>query len=194
MFLSGKHISRSNGVGFLINKPYAPLIDDYQAISDRLAVLTLKTIFSKINLVQCYLPTSSYSVEDITDMYDQIEAVMDKVPKRDHLFIMGDFNAKLGGLNMDYPTAVGKHTTGKANERGELLAKFCTRNNLIVTNTQFQKLYTWTSPDGKTKKQIDFILTQNTSVRQAILDSSARNLLDISDHKIDRIKVRFNFS
>ena len=68
-------------------------------------------------------------------MYDQIEAVMDKVPKRCHLFIMGDFNAKLGGLKTDYPTAVGKHTTGKANERGELLAKFCNRNNLIVTDT-----------------------------------------------------------
>ena len=85
-------------------------------------------------------------MENITDMYNQIEAVIDKVPKKDHLFIMGDFNAKLGDLNTDYPTAVGKHTTGKANERGELLAKFCTRNNLLVTYTQFQKrnLYTWT--------------------------------------------------
>ena len=39
-----------------------------------------------------------------------------------------------GGLNMDYPT-----TVGKANERGELLGELCTRNNLIVTNKQFQK-------------------------------------------------------
>ena len=64
---------------------------------------------------------------DITDVYDQIESVIDKVPQRDHLFIKADFNAKLGGVNTDYPTAVGKHTTGRANERGELLAKFCTR-------------------------------------------------------------------
>ena len=168
----------------------------YQAISDRLAVLTLKTKFSKITLIQCYLPTSSYSLEDITDIYDQIEAVMDKVAKRDHLFIMGDFNAKLGDLNTDYPTAVRKHTTGKANERGELLATFCTRNNLIVTNTQFQKskLYTWTSPDGETKNKIDFILTRNTSVRQTILDSTVLNSPDISDHRMVRTKVRFNFS
>ena len=126
LFLSGNDTSRSNGVGFLVNKSYVPLIDDYQAISDRLAVLTLKTKFSKITLIQRYLPTSSYSVEDITDIYNQIEAVMDKVPKKDHLFL-GDFNAKLGDLNMDHPTAVGKHTIGKANERGELLSKFCTR-------------------------------------------------------------------
>ncbi|XP_072020216.1 uncharacterized protein [Amphiura filiformis] len=51
---------------------------------------------------------------------------------------------------------------GKANERGERLADFCNENELIVTNTLFQqyprRLYTWISPDGRTRNQIDYIL------------------------------------
>ena len=130
-------------------------------ISDRLALLTLKTKFSNIVSIQCYFPTSKSSDEDIYDMYDQIENIVKDIPRRDHLFIMGDFNCKVGNLHIDYPVAIGKHTVGKGNERGELLAEFCTRNNLVVTNTRFpkRKLYTWTSPDGSTRNQINFIIT-----------------------------------
>ena len=53
---------------------------------------------------------------------DQIEELIKKVPMRDHLFVMGDFNCKVGNLHINYPGAIGKHTTGQSNERGELLA------------------------------------------------------------------------
>ena len=52
---------------------------------------------------------------------------------------MGDFNCKLGNLHFNYPDSMGKHTIGNDNARGELLAMFCVRNNIIVTNTMFQK-------------------------------------------------------
>ncbi len=72
----------------------------------------------------------------------------------------------------------------------------CARNDLIVTNSLFQKrkLYTWTSPDGKTRNQIDYILTRKSSTRLNILDSSVLSRPDISDHKMVRTKVRLNFS
>ena len=75
LFLSGNDTSRSNGVGFLVNKTLASLVEDYQPISDRLAMLTVKTKFSKIFFIQCYFPTSTYPDEDISDMYDQIETI-----------------------------------------------------------------------------------------------------------------------
>ena len=87
------------------------------------------------------------------EMYEEIEEIIRLVPKRDHLYVMGDFNCKVGDRHINYPEAVGKHTTGKSNTRGELLAEFCTINNLIITSTHFKKrkYHTWTSPDGKTK-------------------------------------------
>ena len=97
-------------------------------------ILRKKTKQTKLVFFQCYFPTSSSSIDDVNILYDQIEAEIKRIPLRDHLFIMGDFNAKLGGLHTNYPTSIGKHTIGEYNERGELLAKFCARNKLVVTN------------------------------------------------------------
>ena len=81
-------------------------------------------------------------------------------------------------------------------KRGEMLAEFCARNNLVVTNTMFskRKLHTWTSPHGNTKNQIDFILTRKPSSRQNITDSTVLSTPDISDHRMVRTKARINFS
>ncbi len=67
---------------------------------------------------------------------------------------------------------------------------------MTVTNSLFQKrkLHTWISPSGKTKNQIDYILTRKSSTRLNILDSSTLNKPDISDHKIVRTKIRLNFT
>ena len=163
-----------------------PLLENYQPISDRLALLTLKGKFSRLVFIQCYFPTSSHPDEEILELYDNIQSIINDIPKRDHLFIMGDFNCKLGQLHNTFPSAIGKHTLSTANSRGELLAQFCVKNNLLVTNTMFQKkkLFTWTSPDGKTRNQIDFILSRKTSVRLNVLNSSALNAPDISDHRM----------
>ena len=165
-------------------------MEDYDPISDRLATLSLQGKFSKIVIVQCYFPTSQYPDQDVIDLYDQIQEIIDRTPKRDHLIVMGDFNSKVGGLHTTYPSAIGKHTSGNYNSRGEILAKFCTQNNLVATNTLFKKRkhYTWTSPDGKPKNQIDFILTR-PSRRQVIIDSSVLSVPDISDHRMVRTHI-----
>ena len=124
-YLSGNGKSRSNGVGFLVKKSLVSTVDKWYPISDRLAVLSIKGKFSKINFIQCYFPTSSYPDDDVIAMYDQLQALVDKVPKRDHLFIMGDFNCKLGKLHVNFPGSIGKHTPGTANARGELFFLCC---------------------------------------------------------------------
>ncbi len=196
IFLSGNNQSRSNGVGFLVHKKYVPLITDYKPQSDRLTSLTIKDKFSKIHFIQCYMPTSDKEDEEVEKIYDEIQNLIKDIPKRDHVFIMGDFNCKIGGLHSNYGNIIGKHTLGKYNERGEMLAQFCARNDFKVTNSFFQKrkLYTWISPDGKTKNQIDYILTRISSTRLNVLDSSVLSKPDISDHKMVRTKVRLNFS
>ena len=196
LFFSGNDISRSHGVGFLVNKSIIPIVNDYDPISDRLAVLKLNGKFSKINIIQCYFPTTKHPDEEVIKLYDQIQDIVDATPKRDHLIVMGDFNSKVGGLHTTYPSAIGKHTIGSFNTRGELLAKFCVRNGLIATNTMFQKRkhYTWTSPDGNTKNQIDFILTRSSSSRQNITNSTVLNSPDISDHRLVRTTIKLKFS
>ena len=79
----------------------------------------------------------------------------------------------MGALNTIYPNAVGKHTLGNANPRGHMLAVFYMKKDLVISNSLFKKrkLHMWTSPDGKTKNQIDFILIHKNCTRQSLLDS-----------------------
>ena len=193
LFNSGNEVSRSNGVGFLVHKSIVQYITDYKRVSDRLATLTLQNKDNKIVIIQTYLPTSQHPDEEVDQLYDEIQKYIDATPTRDLLFLMGDFNAKVGQLNTTYPSNVGIHTIGENNERGVKLAKFCSANNLYITNTHFKKrkLHTWNHPNGRNKNQIDFIITRKQHLKN-ILDSEALNTPSISDHRLVRTKVDLN--
>ena len=66
------------------------------------------------------LLTEQYPDQDAIDLYDQIQEIIDRTPKRDHLIVMGDFNSKVGGLHTTYPSAIVKHTSVNYNCRGEI--------------------------------------------------------------------------
>ena len=78
----------------------------------------------------------------------------------DFLFIIGDWNAKVGG--QETPGVTGKFGLGVQNEAGQKLTKFCQENPLVIANILFQqhkrRLYIWTSPDGQYRNQLDYIL------------------------------------
>ena len=69
-------------------------------------------------------------------------------------------NAKVG--SQETPGVTGKFGLGVQNEAGQRLTEFCQENALVIANTLFQqhkrRLYTWTSPDGQHRNQIDSIL------------------------------------
>ena len=75
-------------------------------------------------------------------------------------FHIGDWNAKVG--SQETPAVTGKFGLGILNEAGQRLIEFCQENALVIANTLFQqhkrRLYTWTSPDGRHRNQIDYIL------------------------------------
>ena len=77
--------------------------------------------------------------------------LLELTPKKDVLFIIGDWNAKVGSL--ETPAVTGKFGLGMQNEAGQRLIEFCQENALVIANTLFQqherRLYTWTSPDGQ---------------------------------------------
>ena len=83
-----------------------------------------------------------------------------KITKKDVLFIIGDWNTRVGSQEM--PAVTGKFAIGVQNETGQRLVGFCQENTLVIANSLFLKqkrrLYTWTSPDGQYWNQIDYIL------------------------------------
>ena len=85
--------------------------------------------------------------------YDDLKNLLEKTPKKDVLFIIGDWNAKVG--SQETPGVTGKFGLGKQNETGQRLIEFCQENALVIANTLFQqhkrRHYTWNSTDGHTE-------------------------------------------
>ena len=87
-------------------------------------------------------------------VYEDLQDPLELTPKKGVLFIIGDWNGKVGSQETSGVT--GKFDLGIQNEAGQRLIEFCQENTLVIANTLFQqhkrRLYTWTSPDGHAPK------------------------------------------
>ena len=92
--------------------------------------------------------------------YEDLQDLLELIPRKDVLFIIGDWNAKVG--SQETPGVTGKFGLEVQNEAGQRLIEFCQENALVIAKTLFlqhkRRLYTWTSPDGQQQNQIDYIL------------------------------------
>ena len=105
----------------------------------------------KITVIQVYALTSNAEEAEIEWFYEDLQDLLELTPKKDVLFIIGDWNAKVG--SQEIPGVTGKFGVGVQNEARQSLIEFCQENTLVIANTLFQqhkrRLYTWTSPDGQ---------------------------------------------
>ena len=107
---------------------------------------------------------------------------------------MGDSNAKVGGQTNTSERATGCFGLGQRNERGDTLVEWATSNNFKIMNTQFQKKagrrWTWRSPDGNTKNEIDYIMIDKPSM---VTDVTVINRVNIgSDHRMVVVSITLN--
>ena len=104
-----------------------------------------------ITVIRVYATTSNAEEAEVEWFYEDLQDLLELTPKKDVLFIMGDWNAKVG--NQETPGVTAKFGLGMQNEAGQRLIEFCQENALVIANTLFQqhkrRLYTWTSPDGQ---------------------------------------------
>ena len=105
-----------------------------------------------ITVTQVYAPTSNAEEVEVGRIYEDLQDLLELTPKKDVLFIIGDWNAKVGSQSL-LPGVTGKFCFGVQNEAGQSLTEYWQENALIIANTLFQQqkrgLYTWTSPDGQ---------------------------------------------
>ena len=103
-----------------------------------------------ITVIQAYAPTSNAEETEVEQFYEDLQDLLELTLKKDVLFIMGDWNAKVG--SQETPGVTDKFGLGVQNEEGQRVIEFCHENLLVIANTVFQqhkrRLYTWTSLDG----------------------------------------------
>ena len=109
-----------------------------------------------ITVIQVYAPTSNIEEAEVEWVYADLQDLLELTPKKDVLFIIGDWNAKVG--SQETPGVTSKFGRGVQNEAGQRLIAFCQRNTLVIANTLFQqqkqRFHTWISPDGQDWNQL----------------------------------------
>lgn len=182
------------GTGFLIHKRHGSSIISLKKISNRVIYLVIRLNNRyELKIIHIYAPTTQHSDEEVEMFYDEIDTAL-----RDHhtqfTILCGDFNAKIGMKENDTETALGKFGSEGRNDRGETLLGYLLQNNLYDMNSFFQKKpkrrWTWESPDGRTKNEIDLIITDK---RHIVRDVTVLNRMTTgSDHRMVRAKIVIN--
>ena len=88
-----------------------------------------------INVIQVSAPTTN--AKEPEWFYEDLQDLVELTPKKDVLFIIGEWNAKVGSQEM--PGVTGKYGLGVQNEAGQRLTEFCQENILVIVNTLFQQ-------------------------------------------------------
>jgi hypothetical protein len=158
------------GVGFIIKKTLKNSVESFVGISERVALLKLKHGNQHLDIIQVYAPTESADDDEILRFYDTINEALKLTGK--HVIVMGDYNAKIGQPEPEEYLITKHYGYGSRNDRGEKLIQFAYENNLSILNTFFIKRnnrrWTWRSPDGRTKNELDYILSNQPSWFQNI--------------------------
>ena len=104
-----------------------------------------------ITVIQVCAPTRNAEEAEFEWFYEDLQDLLELTPKKDVLFIIGDWNAKVG--SQETPGVTGKFGLEIQNEAAQRLIEFCQENTLVIANTLFQqhkrRLNTWISPNGQ---------------------------------------------
>ena len=90
-----------------------------------------------ITVIQVYAPTRNAEEAEVEWCYEDLQDLLELTPQKDVLFIIRDWNAKVG--SQEIPGVTGKFGFGVQNEAGQRLTEFCQENGLVIANTCFQQ-------------------------------------------------------
>ena len=150
IYYCGQESLRKNGVVIMVNKRVRNAVFGCNFKNDKMISVCFQGKPFNITVIQVYAPTSNTVEAEVEWFYEDLQDLLELTPKKDVLFIIGNWNAKVGSQKT--PGVTGKFGLGIQNEAGQRLVEFCQENALVIANTLFQqhkrRLYTWTSPDG----------------------------------------------
>ena len=160
IYYCGQEPLRRNGVAIILNKRVLNAVLGCSVKKDRMISVHFQCKPFAITVIQVCAPTSNTKKAEVEQFYEDLPDLLELTPKKDVFFIIGDWNTKVE--SQEIPGVTGRFGLGVKNEAGQRPTEFCQENTLVIANTLFQqhkiRLYTWTSPDGQYRNQIDYIL------------------------------------
>ena len=129
IYYCGQESLTRNGVAIMVNKRVRNAVLGCNLKNDRMISVRFQGKPFNITVIQAYAPTSNAEVEWL---YEDLQDLLELTPKKDVLFIIGDWNAKVG--SQETPGITGKFGLGVQNEAGQRLIEFCQENTLVTAN------------------------------------------------------------
>ncbi|XP_065578596.1 craniofacial development protein 2-like [Artemia franciscana] len=194
MAFSGHPSVHRAGVGLLMSPLAHKAMTNWNPVNERIKTARFVSNHTKMTIIACYAPTNEADEEEKDAFYNMLHSVTKDVPRHDVLCVVGDLNAKVGADRHYYPEVLGPHGMGEINENGTLLIDYALSNDLIIGGSMFDHKtihkYTWVSPDGRTKNQIDHFL-MSRRWRSSLSDVRGFRGADVnSDHILMIAEVR----
>ena len=124
-----------NGVAIMVNKRVQNAVLGCNLKNDRMISVRFQSKPFNFTVIQVYAPTSNTEEAEVEQFYEDLQDFLELTPNKDVLFIIGDWNAKVG--SQETPGVTGKFCLGVQDEAGQRLIEFCQENTLIITNTLF---------------------------------------------------------
>jgi len=151
IYYCGQESLRRNGVAIMVNKRIRNAVLGCNLKNNRMISVHSQGKPFNITVIQVDALIGNAEEAEVEWFYEDLQDLLELTPKKVVLFIIGDWNAKVG--SQETPGVTGKFGLGIWNEAGQRLIECCQENTLIRANPLFQqhkrRLYTWTSPDGQ---------------------------------------------
>ena len=136
IYYCGQESLRRNGVAMMVNKRVQNAVLGCNLKNDRMISVHFQGKPFNITVIQAYAPTRNTEEAEVERFYEDLQDLLQLTPKKDVLFIIGDWDAKVG--SQETPGVTGKFGLGIWNEAGQRLIEFCQENALVIANTLFQ--------------------------------------------------------
>ena len=128
----GQESLRRYGVALIVNKRVRNAVLGCNIKNDRMISVHFQGKPFNITIIQVYALTSNSKEAEVEQFYEDLQELLEPVPKKDVLFIIGDWNAKVE--NQETPGGTGKFALRLQNEAGQRLIEFCQENALVIAN------------------------------------------------------------
>ena len=142
IYYCGQESLRRNGVAIMVNQRVRNAVLWCNLKNDRMISVRFQGKPLNITVIQVYAPTSNAEEAEVETVLWRSTRLLELTPKRDVLFIIGDWNAKVG--SQETPGVTGKIGLGIRNESGQRLIEFCQEKALVIANTLFQLKFRFT--------------------------------------------------
>ena len=136
IYYCGQESFRRNGVAIMVKRRVQNAVLGCNLKNDRMISVHFQGKPFNITVIQVYAPTSNTEEAEVERFYEDLQDLLELTPQKDVLFIIGDWNAKVG--SQETPGVTDKFGLGIRNEAGQRLIEFCQDNALVIANTLFQ--------------------------------------------------------